>query len=171
MQSYVIAVMAAVVMLGACSNREFFFEEETFSRDGRYQRDFQFSPGVTCEAARSALLGQGYVVSPGYRDSPLDMVGSKEFRRKENEYSILQVHISCLEKEPGSTLYVTAVESHYDVAEHKKKTMIGVPVLTPMIVTRSVSSEAQIKLSGETVADASFYKRFFKAVSRVLRTR
>ena len=171
MQSYVIAFFAAVVMLGGCSNRTLFFEEETFSHDGRYQRDFPSSPGETCEAARCTLLGQGYVISPGYRDSPLDMVGSKEFRQTENEHSILQVHISCLEKDPGSTLYVTAVESHFDVAEHKKRIMIGVPVLTPMTISRSESSEAQVKLSGETVADKKFYKRFFKAVSRTLKKR
>ncbi len=66
-------------------------------------------------------------------------------------------------------LFVTAVESHFDVKQSKEQTTIGVPIVAPIYLSRSSSPETQIKTRGETVDDRAFYDRFFNAVGRELR--
>lgn len=60
------------------------------------------------------------------------------------------------------------MESHYDVAQTKESTRVGLPLVTPMSVISTTTSEGQIKRSGETVNDRAFYDSLFRAVEKEL---
>ena len=63
-----------VLLLAGCSTLQpspdalINFQPETFSSKDTHSRRFSQSPGVTCEAARRALLSQGYIISEAKAD-------------------------------------------------------------------------------------------------------
>lgn len=165
-----LAGLPLCALLVACGGVKDYYHEETFGGDTRFRREFGADSVRVCTAARAVLLGQGYVVVPVTSDDlELSFVGSKEFKKEEQQHAVLQVHVHCVESGRGATLFVTAVESHFDVKQSKEQTTIGVPIVAPIYLSRSSSSETQIKTRGETVDDRTFYERFFTAVGRELR--
>ena len=165
-----LAALAACVLLVACGGVKDYHHEETFGSDARFRREFGAESLRVCAAARAVLLGQGYVVvSATSHDPELSFVGSKEFKKEEQQLAVLQIHVHCVDSGHGAMLFVTAVESHFDVKQSREQTTIGVPIVAPIYLSRSSSSETQIKTRGETVDDRTFYERFFNAVGRELR--
>lgn len=165
-----LAALTVCTLLVACGGVRDYYHEETFGGDSRFRREFAADSVRVCAAARLVLLGQGYVViSDTSHDPELSFVGSKEFKKEEQQHAVLQVHVHCVDSGRGATLFVTAVESHFDVKQSKEQTTIGAPIVAPIYLSRSTSSETQIKTRGETVDDRTFYERFFTAVARELR--
>jgi len=161
-------VVVIIILLTACSGGKAYYRSEDFDSDARYQRDFALPASQVCEAARMTLLSQGYMVFPQVKDSNLELVGSKEFKGDENRHTVLLIHTTCMKVGKESRIFATALESLFDVAENKEGTYIGVPFLTPITISSTSTSEAQLKLSGETVTDKNFYTKFFNSVSRAL---
>ncbi len=165
-----LAAVTGCALLVACGGVRDYHHEETFGGDTRFRREFVTDSLRLCTAARTVLLGQGYVlVSAPSHDPELAFVGSKEFKKEEQQHAVLQVHVNCVDSGRGATLFVTAVESHFDVKQSKEQTTIGAPIVAPIYLSRSSSSETQVKTRGETVDDRTFYERFFTAVARELR--
>lgn len=160
-------LLAAVLALTACGGNSL-YQEERFAAQSRFRIELPASAARVCEAARRALLGQGYVVARATPEDGLALIGSKEFMDDRDKPSVLQVHATCVEAGSGATLYASAVESHFRVAESKQKTSVGIPVVAPLTVSSTTISETALKISGETLQDDGFYQRLFAAVAREL---
>ncbi|MDA8095499.1 MAG: DUF2242 domain-containing protein [Betaproteobacteria bacterium] len=160
---------ACVLVLAGCGGGppEHFLEER-FGPNGEHRQVFDAPPARVCAAAQAALLEQGYVLASVSPDQ-LTLVGAKQFQEKDNRFATLQVQAACRPQAKGTALFVTAVESRFDVAQQKEKSGIGLPLVGPITVTSASSSEAQVQRGGQTVEDPSFYRRFFGAVRRALR--
>lgn len=167
----VLASLLVAAALAGCGGTTAYYAGETFRGNTMHQRAFAAPADRVCEAARVVLLGQGYVVTQAEPGNPRALVGSKEFQRKENRRAVLQVHSTCVATARGSTLYVTAVEAHFDLRQSKKRTSIGVPLISPLSITSSSESQAQLESAGETVESWRFYQRFYAAVRRALGAR
>jgi hypothetical protein len=153
------------VVLTACGGPKTYADSEDFRADSRYHQNFSTEASTLCNAAKRALLSDGYVVT--MQDSP-NMIGSKSFQVEEKSHAVLQLHISCSPRSEGATLFLTATEEHFDVKTSRKSTLIGVPVVTPISIGSKSETDNQVKTRGETVTDRSFYNRFYQAVQREL---
>lgn len=167
--SGIAAMLVVVFLLAACGGQRIYHQEETFGTDTKYRREFTADAQQVCRAARTVLLGQGFVVSVTQQEKELSLVASKEFKEEEKRFAVLQVHASCARHHQGSVLFVTAVESHFDVRQSREQTTIGFPIVAPIYLSQSASSESQVKTGGETIGDRKFYERFFTAVGHELR--
>ena len=166
-----IAVPFLALVLASCGGggaRTGFYREETFAGDGIHQRHYTGEPHRVCEAARDVMLGQGYVLRQQAVDG-LAMIGVKEFKADDNCFAVLELHASCEATTKGTTLYVTALEARFDVRKSKSSTSVGVPLISPLSISSSTTSEAQMKTLGETVEDARFYRSFYSAVEQHLK--
>lgn len=161
--------LLALIALAGCGGTEAYHRSERFDRDARHRRDFAAAPDALCEAARKVLAGQGYWVTRTAEGGNITVMGQKEFRAEDKQFAVIQMQLNCLPAAQGSaSLFATALESRYDVRQSKEKTSVGVPLLAPITITSSSSSEGQVKLRGETVEERSFYEDFFRAVTREL---
>lgn len=162
-------ILVLCLVLAACGGERVYHEDEDFAADKRHRHEFAVSNETACEAARHALIGQGYVVARNDETREIVLVGQKEFKEKEKRHATLQIQVVCGNKTKGSVLYAVAVENHFDVAQNKESKSFGVPIVSPISISSSTDSQSQLKLSGETVDDDDFYKAFFKAVERELK--
>ncbi|MCC7183464.1 MAG: DUF2242 domain-containing protein [Rhodocyclaceae bacterium] len=163
--------IACLLSLGACATETLHHRAETFAADSPFQRNFNASPVRACDAARMVLLGQGYVLAANVPDNPPALVGSKEFKDRDERFSVLQVHVTCRAVQSGATVFASALETRYGVLKREDTSTVGAPLLSPIRITSSSANETQAKIAGETVQDRAFYERFFAALALVLRNK
>jgi len=168
MSRLVLILAASASLLAACGGEKVYHHDERFDANSAHRREFNAGKVILCDAGRHVLLDQGYLVSRQDEGREIVLVGQKEFREQENRHATLQVQIVCSERGEKGLLFVTAMESHYDVAQTKEKTSVGLPLVAPVSISSSTTSDGQIKRSGETVDDRSFYDSLFRAVEREL---
>lgn len=160
--------LCTCVLLSACGGERAYYRSESFEADNSHRREFAVAKTALCEAAQHVLLGQGYWLNRREDGDDIVVLGQKEFKKKDSGHVLLQLQAVCSPKGKGATLFVTALESHFDVAVTTGKTSVGLPLISPVAVSSSSTSESQLKRSGETVTDRTFYEALFKAVEREL---
>lgn len=163
------AALAAVAisLLAACGGGGPMHRGESFEPDPRYRRVFKMPAAQVCEAARLVLLGQGYVVR-SLDANALSLDGNKQLPGDKQSHTVLQVVVNCVPQSQGTRLFVTAVEESFEVRKSSESSALGLPMVGPITVSRSSTTENQIKSSGETVRDERFFDRFFTAVQAEL---
>lgn len=164
MKSAFVALLL-VQLLTACGGPDSYAQREDFAAEARHRRDFSVAAAPLCDAARRALLGDGYVVTRGEDGR---MFGGKEFQVDDNRHAILNLYVSCEARAGGATLFVTATEEHFDVKATRQSSSIGFPVLAPLYFGTLREADSQVKIRGETVTENAFYERYYRAVQREL---
>lgn len=159
------SLIFTLILLAACGGPRSYAEREAFHADSRHARDFSATSGPVCEAARRALLRDGYIVERGVEQN---LIGTKEFQIEDSGHGILRVYATCGVRAGGSTLFVTATEEHFGVKTSRHDTSIGLPILSPISISRQSQVDNQVKTLGETVWDEDFYDRFYRAIQREL---
>lgn len=160
-----LALVLAAQLLAACGGADSYAQREEFASETRHRRDFAVAPPSLCDAARRAMLGDGYIVT---RSEDGRLLGGKEFQVDENRHAILNLYVVCEARAGGATLYVTATEEHFDVKATRQSSSIGFPVLAPLYFGTLREADSQVKIRGETVTGNAFYERYYRAVQREL---
>jgi hypothetical protein len=142
---------------------EHFNAEETFSR--------LFDAGVedTCEAARRALLSQGYVIS---KASSGVVQGTKRFQPEGEVHLEIAFNVVCVadgSKQQIATAYVSAQQDRYALKKSPNAASLGVSAIGSISVPLSSSQDSMVKVASETIPASSFYDRFFTLMQRMLR--
>ena len=160
-----LTLLLAAQLLAACGGAGSYAQREEFASEARHRRDFAVAAPSLCDAARRAMLGDGYIVTRS-EDGPL--LGGKEFQVDENRHAILNLYVNCEPRAGGATLFVTATEEHFDVKATRQSSTIGFPVLAPLYFGTLREAESQVKIRGETITENAFYERYYRAVQREL---
>lgn len=143
--------------------REHFNAEETFSRL------FDASVDDTCEAARRALLSQGYVIG---KASSGVVQGTKRFQPEGEVHLEIAFNVVCVaegSKQPIATAYVSAQQDRYALKKSPNAASLGVSAIGSISVPLSSTQDSMVKVASETIAASSFYDRFFTLMQRMLR--
>jgi hypothetical protein len=152
-------------LLASCGGPRNYAANEAFQSDPRHQRNFQGPASSLCDAARRALLSDGYVVT---RRDDRSILGGKEFQIEEKRHAILHLYVNCEQRAGGSVLFVTATEEHFDVKTIRNTSSIGFPLLAPIYSRTTNEADQPVKIQGETITEPDFYDRFYRAVQREL---
>jgi hypothetical protein len=143
------------------------YQREAFSSDETFSRLFDTPVEQSCEAARRALLSQGYVVT---RSDARQVVGSKRFQPEGEVHVELSFNIVCAtEGERLSTLFVSAQQDKYVLKKNPNAASIGVSAVGSISVPVGSTEDSLVKVASETVPAGVFYDRFFALVQRMLR--
>ncbi|SEK87032.1 hypothetical protein SAMN05216359_103410 [Roseateles sp. YR242] len=151
------------------SRKNSVYLNERFQADETFSRLFDASVEDTCEAARRALLSQGYVINLAQSGS---INGSKRFQPEGEVHVEISFNIVCV-PEGGAgklaTAYVSALQDRYTVKRSTNSTSLGVSAIGSISVPLSSNSESLVKVASETIPAGQFYDRFFALMQKMLR--
>ena len=166
-----VAVFAFVLPLTGClglsmSKKGEMLAKETFDADGTFSRTFGNQPAQVCEAARRALLSQGYVVA---RATPDVVEAGKNFQPESEVHEQLQLRVSCVQMASGeSWISASANQERYNLSKRNTSASVGVGALGSLSVPIGSTDDSLVRVGSMTVQDPAFYRSFFKLVERYL---
>jgi hypothetical protein len=144
------------------------YQQERFQADESFSRLFDANVKDTCEAARRALLSQGYIVNAARSDA---ITGSKRFQPDGEVHIEISVHVVCVpEGAEGAiaTAYVSAQQDRYVLKKVPNNSSLGVGMLGSISVPLSSSEDSLVKAASETIPAGAFYDRYFALMQRLL---
>ena len=144
------------------------YQHERFQPDETFSRLFDASAQDTCEAARRALLSQGYIITMTRSDA---LAGSKRFQPEGEVHIEIGFTVVCVPDGTNgavATAYVSAQQDRYALKKVPNNTSVGVGVLGSISVPLSSSEDSLVKVGSETITAGPFYDRFFALVQRLL---
>lgn len=142
--------------------------EEKFSSAATYSRLFEATPAQTCEAARRALLSQGYIVN---KAQPEVVEGQKSFQPQPDRHAQMNIRVTCVSESkdgPLSMGFVSALQDSFALKMASNSASLGVSMLGTVSVPVTSGHDAMIKIGSETVANSQFYDSFFDLMRRYL---
>jgi hypothetical protein len=141
---------------------------EAFDATDRFSRLVSAPPAQACEAARLALLSQGYQVSVLKAD---ELRGRKNFQPQADRHAQVEVHVVCATAVGGpdqGEVFVNAVQDRYELKKSSNAASIGVPAIASLSLPFSLGNDAMVKTASETITAERFYDRFFEVLERYL---
>ncbi|MDB5851734.1 MAG: hypothetical protein JWP29_5486 [Rhodoferax sp.] len=166
-----LGVAALCALLAACNSivpSKPLAQQEQFASNDTYSRMFDATPAQTCEAARRALLSQGYLITTNNAEL---VQGSKSFQPDSDIHVQMEIRVVCTaETRDGKVTlgFVTALQDRYALKKSNNSASLGVGALGSVSLPFSSSSDAMIKVGSETITSDPFYDRFFALVQRYL---
>ncbi len=142
--------------------------QEAFNSTSTYSRLFDASPAKTCEAARRALLSQGYVIKTAKDDLVL---GQKSFQPEAESHLQMEIRVVCAPENKNGDItlgFVTALQDRYALKKTSNSASLGVGVLGSVSLPFSSGDDSLVKVASETISSELFYDRFFDLVRRYL---
>jgi Uncharacterized protein conserved in bacteria (DUF2242) len=144
--------------------------QEMFGSTATYSRVFDAPPARTCEAARRALLSQGYLINL----ASADMVeGQKSFQPEAESHLQMVIRVVCAPENANKKVslgFVTALQDSYAMKKNNNSASLGVGALGSVSLPFSSSNDSMVKVGSETITSDAFYNRFFDLVKRYLAT-
>jgi len=153
---------------GCSSKKTAVYEHENFDDSGTFSRSFPVSEAGTCEAARRALLSQGYIIT----SSDAGQVnGNKSFQQTGDSHLQISFNVVCAPDsgdEQRSTMFANALQDRYALKKSNTSASLGVGVLGSVSMPIGSSDDSMVKVASETVTSAKFYERYFALVESFL---
>ncbi|MGT0246533.1 DUF2242 domain-containing protein [Burkholderia pyrrocinia] len=163
--------LAAAAVLAACSSppKPIYQQEQFDATTSPYAHTFHSKSDAACEAARRALLSQGYVVSSSRNDA---VDGSKNFQPNNDMHVVIEFHVVCADATAdgsSSIAYVNAVQDRYTLKKSNTSASVGLSVFGSLSLPIGSSDDALVKTASETIPAGVFYERFFNLVDHFLK--
>lgn len=157
------------LLAGCATEGKVFAPQEDFGSGTNYSRLFGATPAQTCEAARRALLSQGYIVGTAKAEL---VEGQKNFQPTADSHLQMTIRVVCVSDSADGKIslgFVTAVQDSYALKKANSSASLGVGgVGSVSLPFMSGGGESLVKVGSETIASGSFYESFFDLVKRYL---
>lgn len=149
------------------------YEPEDFDSTTTHTRNYAASEAQTCEAARRALLSQGYMVTAANADL---VTARKSFQPATETHVEVEFRVVCA-REGGAgsasagrstVAFATALQDRYGLKKGSNSASLGVGAIGSLSLPFGGSNEAMVKVASQTLTDERFYDRFFTLVERFL---
>lgn len=163
--------IAVAAFLAACGShggkKEAPPSGETFGAEDTFSRNYDVAPAAACEAARRALLGQGYVI--GKADGGA-VEANKNFQPDTETHTQLNVRVTCVPKDDDShaLVFVNAVQDRFALKTTSNSASVGVGILGSVSLPVGSSGASLVRVASDTVQNVDFYSRFFQRVKYYL---
>ena len=159
-------------LLTACGStpgsRVAVYQNERFEAGETFSRLFDAGVDATCEAARRALLSQGYLLTTVRPDA---IAASKHFQPDGEVHVQIAFNVVCApEGSQGrlATAYVSAIQDRYALKKSSNSASVGVSALGSVSIPLTPSEDSLVKVASETIPAGPFYDRFFALMQRLL---
>ncbi|WLG88721.1 DUF2242 domain-containing protein [Pseudomonas cucumis] len=162
-----LAVMLAAAA-GCSSKKAAIYEHENFDDSGTFSRNYPVTDKQSCEAARRALLSQGYIITSA---DPKLVSGHKSFQQTGETHMEISFSVVCADdgsEGHHATVFANALQDRYALKKTNNSASLGVGVLGSVSMPIGSSDDSMVKVASETVSSAKFYERFFALVELFL---
>jgi hypothetical protein len=162
------AAVLAGVFSGCASDAPNIYQQEKFSDVSQYAHDYSASAANTCEAARRALLSQGYVID---KAQPAAVDATKSFQQSDKTHMEIEFHIVCAPNGPGgkeSTAFASALQDRYVIKKSSNAASVGVGAFGAISLPFGTNEDSLVKIASQTIPAGQFYDRFFSLVDYYL---
>jgi len=153
---------------GCSSKKAAIYEHENFDDSGTYSRSFPVSEAGSCEAARRALLSQGYIITSSGSNQ---VAGNKSFQQNSDNHLQISFSVTCAPDsgdEQRSTMFANALQDRYALKKSNTSASLGVGILGSVSMPIGSSDDSMVKVASETVTAPQFYERYFALVESYL---
>jgi hypothetical protein len=144
------------------------YEHENFADSGTFSRNYPVTDAQSCEAARRALLSQGYIITSS---DPKLVSGHKSFQQTGETHMEISFSVVCTDdgsEGHHATMFANALQDRYALKKTNNSASLGVGVLGSVSMPIGSSDDSMVKVASETVSSAKFYERFFTLVELFL---
>lgn len=168
------AVVLAAVLVGCGSgpkrNAANGLETESFDATNTHTRIYDATVTQTCEAARRALLSQGYMITAAAGEQ---VVGRKSFQPEGEVHVEVEFRVVCAQEQgddgkPAAIAFATAVQDRYGLKKVNNSASVGVGAFGSLSLPFSSSNDAMVKVASQTLTDDRFYEGFYALLERYL---
>jgi len=163
------ALLTGCGLFGGADKPSAVYQSERFQSDETFSRLFDGNVDDTCEAARRALLSQGYVIDQAQAGL---ISGAKRFQPEGEVHVEISFTIVCVpDGRAGAvtTAYVSAQQDRYALKKSPNSASIGVSAIGSISMPLSSSQDSLVKVASETIPAGQFYDRFFALMQRMLK--
>ena len=161
--------LALVLAAAGCSSKKAaIYEHENFADSGTFSRNYPVTDVKSCEAARRALLSQGYIITSS---DPKLISGHKSFQQTGETHMEISFSVVCADDGSDghhTTMFANALQDRYALKKTNNSASLGVGVLGSVSMPIGSSDDSMVKVASETVSSAKFYERFFTLVELFL---
>lgn len=173
------AAAAFALFVGGCarmpealpgSERAIAFTPNDFDSADMHTRHLRATQAQTCEAARRALLSQGYIVETATKD---EVKGRKYYQPTPDVHYEVQMRVVCAaggQGDMGTSAFASAIQDRYVIKKVNNSASVGVGGLGSLSLPLNSTDDTLVKVGSETIADAQFYARFFDLFAKYLPT-
>ena len=162
-------LLLLAVALSACSSApRSAYQGEQFTTADAFSHLYSASASATCEAARRALLSQGYLVPEG-KAGRVD--GQKSFQPEADTHIEIEFHVVCApdgNDDTHSIAFVNALQDRYALKRTSSSASVGVGAVGSFSLPIGSSDDALVKVASETIPVGPFYERFFELIEHYL---
>ena len=145
------------------------YSREMFDASSPHYRAFPMPVADACEAARRALLSNGYVVGRANADG---VSGRKSFQPAADTHVEIEFHVVCApEGRDRTTLFVNAVQDRFALKKTSSSASLGVGPVGSVSLPFGSSSDSMVRIASETIPTPVFYERYFALVEHYLAQR
>ena len=147
------------------------FTPNDFDAASMHTRHVLDSQANTCEAARRALLSQGYIVNSS---SPELVEGTKHFQPDVESHLKMLIRVVCVPEDAQgqvSLAFVTGVQESYSLKKANTSASLGLSAIGSLSIPLMSSSDSMVKVGVETISEESFYDGFFGLLQQYLNER
>ncbi|WP_409317540.1 DUF2242 domain-containing protein [Pseudomonas sp. KCJK9016] len=151
-----------------CSKDKPIYEHENFDDSGTFSRNYPVNDTASCEAARRALLSQGYIITSS---DPKLVSGHKSFQQTGETHMEISFNVVCTDDGSAAhhaTVFANALQDRYALKKTNNSASLGVGVLGSVSMPIGSSDDSMVKVASETVSSQKFYERFFSLVELFL---
>jgi hypothetical protein len=158
---------ALLAAAGCSSQKPAVYEHENFDDSGTFSRTYPVTDAASCEAARRALLSQGYIITS---NDPKVISGHKSFQQTGETHMEISFSVVCAADgtSKGATMFANALQDRYALKKVNNSASLGVGVLGSLSMPIGSTDDSMVKVASETVASPKFYDRFFALVENFL---
>ncbi|MDM0085694.1 MULTISPECIES: DUF2242 domain-containing protein [Variovorax] len=167
-----VALLLLSLSIAGCSSpTRVYYEPEEFDSTTTHTRSYPATEAQTCEAARRALLSQGYMITAGTADL---VTGRKSFQPAAEVHVEVEFRVVCArDSQRGdggrrTIAFASALQDRYGVKKTNNSASVGVGAIGSLSLPFSSSDDALVKVASETLTDERFYDRFFSLIDRFL---
>ena len=159
------AIALVLIGLAGCSSQKTaIYEHEHFDDSGTFSRNYPVADKASCEAARRALLSQGYIITSS---DPKMISGHKSFQQTGESHLEISFSVVCADDggvAHHSTMFANALQDRYALKKVNNSASLGVGVLGSVSMPIGSTDDSMVKVASETVSSPQFYDRFFSLV-------
>ncbi|KAA0972832.1 DUF2242 domain-containing protein [Pseudomonas sp. ANT_H12B] len=166
---HVVGLALVLAAAAGCSSKKApIYEHENFDDSGTFSRSYPVTDAQTCEAARRALLSQGYIITSA---DPKLVSGHKSFQQTGETHMEISFSVVCADdgsEGNNATMFANALQDRYALKKTNNSASVGVGVLGSVSMPIGSSDDSMVKVASETVSSPKFYERFFALVELFL---